>query len=221
MDENISKGTNAEETEKTYRYRTDNKSFMLYKEWEDIFGMLEDAEAGRLAKALFAYAKRGEAPEDFKGGLFMAFHIMSRQFDRDGEKWEQTCEKRSESGKKGGRPRKDSAEETGSDDDEESKKTKCFSEKPKEADKDKEKDKEKEKEKDIVKEKEKVKAKEKEKDKVKDKAREEEEEPERERSPYTDDDFLRAWNSSPGTALRSREEGGSLRRMGDMLQRNQ
>ena len=81
-------------------YRTDNKSFMLYKDWERYFEALgSDEDAGRLVKALFAYVKRGETAE-FEGALGMAFLMMSDQLARDGEKWEDTCAKRSESIKK-------------------------------------------------------------------------------------------------------------------------
>ncbi|MCR5123415.1 MAG: DUF6291 domain-containing protein [Ruminococcus sp.] len=83
-------------------FRTDNKSFMLYKDWEEIFETLGSFEdAGRLIMALFAYAGRGEKP-DFDGALKMAFMMISAQIDRDGEKWEETCKKRSEYASKGG-----------------------------------------------------------------------------------------------------------------------
>ncbi|HEZ7985992.1 MAG TPA: DUF6291 domain-containing protein [Ruminococcus sp.] len=83
-------------------YHTDNKSFPIYKDWEDIFNGLEsNEEAGQLIKALFAYAKRGEEA-DFKGGLKIAFIAMRQQIDRDGIKWEEMCNKNSINGKKGG-----------------------------------------------------------------------------------------------------------------------
>ena len=54
-------------------YHSENKSFQVYKEWEDIVEALgSDEEAGRLFKALFAYASRGEEP-DFSGALKIAF----------------------------------------------------------------------------------------------------------------------------------------------------
>lgn len=81
-------------------YRTDNKSFMVYKDWEEYIELLDsDEDAGRLFKALFAYAKRGEQP-DFTGALKMAFAMMSKFIDLDGHKWEETCAQRSKSAKK-------------------------------------------------------------------------------------------------------------------------
>ena len=100
-------------------YHTDNAVFLVYKDWESLFDSLDsNEEAGELIKALFAFAKRGEIAE-FSGALKMVFIFMSQQLERDGLKWEETCNRRSESGKKGGRPAKAK----------ESKKTNCFLEK--------------------------------------------------------------------------------------------
>lgn len=122
-------------------YHTDNAVFLMYKDWETLFDSLDsNEEAGELIRALFAFAKRGEIAE-FSGALKMAFIIMSRQIEKDGEKWEGVCEKNARNGAKGGRPKKPE-EPT------ETQKTERFSEKPKKADKDK--DKEEDKEKDII-----------------------------------------------------------------------
>jgi hypothetical protein len=108
-------------------YHEDNKSFMMYKEWEDYFESLDNMEeAGELIMALFAFAKRGEIAE-FKGALKMAFIMMTKQLDRDGKKWEERCRINAENGKKGGRPVKP-VENT--DENEKPKKTERFPEKP-------------------------------------------------------------------------------------------
>ena len=87
-------------------YHTDNKSFMVYKDWEEYVNLLEtDEDVGMLFKALFAYAKRGEEP-DFNGALKMAFAMMRNFIELDGVKWEETCERNSANGKLGGRPPK-------------------------------------------------------------------------------------------------------------------
>lgn len=81
-------------------YHTDNKSFIVFKDWEILVESLNnDEEVGRLFKGLFAFAKRGEQPQ-FEGALKMAFLVMSAQIARDGEKWEETCSKRQENIKK-------------------------------------------------------------------------------------------------------------------------
>lgn len=130
-------------------FHTDNKAFMLYKDWEDIFQALDSSEEiGELVMALFAYAKRGETPK-LSGGAKIAFLMMRAAIERDGIAWEETCAQRSECGKKGGRPKKsdesgntdEKAEQTdtSTDNAEEPKafsQTKRFSEKAKKADKD-------------------------------------------------------------------------------------
>ena len=131
-------------------YHEDNASFMIYKEWEEYFNSLDSIEeAGELIMALFAFAKRGEVAE-FKGALKMAFIVMSNQLERDGVKWERTCERRKAGGFKGGRPPKPKGSDENQEDTE---KTLRFSEKPLEPDKVKDKVKDKDKDKDKVKEK--------------------------------------------------------------------
>ena len=94
-------------------FHTDNKAFMLYKDWEDIFQALDSSEEiGELVMALFAYAKRGETPK-LSGGTKIAF-LMMRSIERDGIAWEEMCAQRSECGKKGGRPKK--SDESGNTD---------------------------------------------------------------------------------------------------------
>lgn len=87
-------------------FHTDNKAFMLYKDWENIFQALDSSEEiGELVMALFAYAKRGETPK-LSGGAKIAFLMMRAAIERDGIAWEEMCAQRSECGKKGGRPKK-------------------------------------------------------------------------------------------------------------------
>lgn len=76
-------------------YHTDNKSFIIYKDWEEYLETLTDEETGRLFKALFAYAKRVEETP-FDGALRMLFTMMRNTLERDGKKWEDVCEARSE-----------------------------------------------------------------------------------------------------------------------------
>lgn len=130
-------------------FHTDNKAFMLYKDWEDIFQALDSSEEiGELVMALFAYAKRGESPK-LSGGAKIAFLMMRAAIERDGIAWEEMCAQRSECGKKGGRPKKsdesgntdEKAEQTAASTDNAEKpkaftETKRFSEKAKKADKD-------------------------------------------------------------------------------------
>lgn len=85
-----------------------HSSFVLYKEYREYIDMLSDQETGRLFKALFSVLSGGEEPE-LEGSTKIVFKVIYGQIMRDLEKWEETCRKRSEAGKKGGRPAKTEA----------------------------------------------------------------------------------------------------------------
>ena len=76
------------------------KSFIIhidnFKQWD----MLDDVQAGKLIKALFRYAKSGETPEFSDGMTMMAFSFISEQLNRDMEKFQETCQKRSDAARK-------------------------------------------------------------------------------------------------------------------------
>ena len=78
------------------------KSFILYTDNRNQINMLSDQQAGRLFKALFAFAESGDIPTFDDGMTAMAFSFISSQISRDSEKYDEVCKKRSESGKKGG-----------------------------------------------------------------------------------------------------------------------
>ena len=123
-------------------FHTDNKAFMLYKDWEDIFQALDSSEEiGELVMALFAYAKRGETPK-LSGGTKIAFLMMRAAIERDGIAWEEMCAQRSECGKKGGRPKK--SDESGNTD-EKAEQTAASVDNAEDIDKDTDKDKDKDK----------------------------------------------------------------------------
>ena len=103
------------------------KGFLLYYDYRKHLSLLSDAERGKLLMALLNYGERGDMPEDLDGMAFMAFSFITGQMDRDAQKYADTCRKRSEAGKQGGRPKK----ETGKQD--KAKKTNGFSEKQTEA----------------------------------------------------------------------------------------
>lgn len=115
---------------KEKNYHTDNKSFMLYKDWERYFNMLSDSEIAMLVKGLFAFASRGEKLK-LEGMSAMAYEFMINSIERDGDKWEKKCQKNTQNGKKGGRPKANGFSENPTQ--------------PRKADKDKDKDKDKEK----------------------------------------------------------------------------
>ena len=72
--------------------KTAKMSFVMYNDWETILGVLNDGELGTLMRAVFAYVNRGEQP-GFDGALKVVFLMISQQLERDGEKWENICER--------------------------------------------------------------------------------------------------------------------------------
>ena len=93
------------------RFITENKSFMVYKEWEDLVSELDDEKAGKLFKAMFAYTRRGEEPK-LDTVTRLIFKVLKAQFDRDGEKWEKRCEQNRENAKKRWDTNPDDSEQT-------------------------------------------------------------------------------------------------------------
>lgn len=121
------------------------KGFVLLYDYKPHLSLLSDEERGQLLMALFDYGESGIEPE-LSGMALMAFSFIRGQMDRDRDKYLETCRKRSESGKRGGRPPKqgksldnkgesppenqgnfDNQEDA--DESAESKESKCFSEK--------------------------------------------------------------------------------------------
>lgn len=91
-------------------WRKDNKTFMLYKDWEKFFNSISDAQAGKLIKAAFAFVTRAEEPT-FKETLSIIFLMMKDTFERDGEKWAEKCNRNAKNGRKGGLAKKANATE--------------------------------------------------------------------------------------------------------------
>lgn len=83
----------------------EHKSFIIYKDWRVLVDTLEDTSAGRLFKALFAYACDGErsALEDVQQ-IQALYEFMVQQIEKNEEKYQQRCKKNAENGAKGGRP---------------------------------------------------------------------------------------------------------------------
>jgi hypothetical protein len=87
---------------------TDKKSFVLYCDQQNIFNMLPDEIAGKLIKHILAYVN-DENPVADDLVLQLAFEPIKMQLKRDLRHWDEVREKRSESGKLGGRPKKQTA----------------------------------------------------------------------------------------------------------------
>lgn len=115
---------------------SDKKSFVMYESWGAAIEKMSNEQAGELIKAIYAYQKDPDAvPED--PALAFVFELIKQQLDADSQRYKEACAARSEAGKKGGRP-KTNASDKKQMVSEESKKSKCFSEKAKKADNDNE-----------------------------------------------------------------------------------
>lgn len=87
------------------------KGFFTYFHMSEMLEVLTDNQAGRLYKALLRYGDNGELT-DFSDDqpLMMAFIMMRKEIDINVEKYNKTCERNRENGKKGGRPKKEQSE---------------------------------------------------------------------------------------------------------------
>lgn len=83
----------------------DKSSFLLYTEYGEEVAMLSHKEAGLLLKAIFSHAAGEEEPV-LTGGAKILYSILRRRMDKDRERYEETCQKRGEYGRLGGRPKK-------------------------------------------------------------------------------------------------------------------
>lgn len=87
------------------------QSVVIYTDYLEHLMKLPYEECGKLFLAILTYAKTGVRLDGLSPAADMAFSFISARIDRDKAKYEQACEKRRENGKKGGRPRKEEAEE--------------------------------------------------------------------------------------------------------------
>lgn len=115
---------------------SDKKSFVMYESWGAAIEKMSNEQAGELIKAIYAYQKDPDAvPED--PALAFVFELIKQQLEADSQRYKEACAARSEAGKKGGRPKANASDKKQMVS-EESKKSKCFSEKAKKADNDNE-----------------------------------------------------------------------------------
>lgn len=99
-------------------------SFVLYIDSLFILDELNNEQAGQLFKAIKAYHLNEDYELDF--ALNLVFMLFKNQFERDNQKYLNTCERNRNNGAKGGRPKKPK----------ETEKTQVVLKKPKKADND-------------------------------------------------------------------------------------
>ena len=77
----------------------EKSSFVVYYEWEEMFGYMTDKQIADMLRAMFSYAKRGELPEFSNPLLNSNFCIMKYAIDRDNSKYSAKCIKNKENAK--------------------------------------------------------------------------------------------------------------------------
>ena len=75
-------------------------SFVMYKSWAEMMTDMPDKELAELVKAIACYQTGKEYAID-NPMVAAVFNMIRDQFDKDNEKYEETCKRRSENGKKG------------------------------------------------------------------------------------------------------------------------
>ena len=86
------------------------KSFLLHIDSLDILDDLTDEQAGQLFKAIKSYQKKEEVM--LNSLVKMAFLPFKNQFARDDEKYDLTCKRRAEAGRKGGEAKASKSQQT-------------------------------------------------------------------------------------------------------------
>ena len=84
----------------------EKKSFILYLDNAKQVNMLTDEQAGKFIKAVYKFAETGEETEFDDIALNIVYSFIADNIKRDTAKYQETCMRRSENGKKGGRPPK-------------------------------------------------------------------------------------------------------------------
>ena len=86
-------------------------SFIMYGDYSKYVRYMTDEEAGKLIKAVFAYAYDKQRAE-FEGIVGMAYDLFIDNIERDNEKFMNTCKARSAAGKKSAQLRKAKSNKT-------------------------------------------------------------------------------------------------------------
>lgn len=82
-------------------------TLILYESFYEQFQLLDVEDRGKLITAVFEYAFGNREPTGLSPLLQMAFCPIRYAVDRDRQLYLAKCQKNTENGKKGGRPRKD------------------------------------------------------------------------------------------------------------------
>ena len=75
--------------------RIENKTFILYSNYEPMINALSDEAAGQLLKAIYSYHSTGDIPDsdDMDRTAFALLQTMIPLFDESLEKYKETCKR--------------------------------------------------------------------------------------------------------------------------------
>ena len=80
------------------------KGFMFYLSHKENLAELSDSQLGMLLRSLIDFAETEKPQKIADPVVHMAYKFMISQIRQDIKKYEETCQKNSQNGKKGGRP---------------------------------------------------------------------------------------------------------------------
>ena len=83
----------------------EHNSFLIYKDNAPLVESCTDEQAGKLFKALFAFACDGEELVTDDRMLKGFYTVFRNSIQRDDQKYQERCRVNAENGKKGGRPK--------------------------------------------------------------------------------------------------------------------
>lgn len=89
----------------------EKKSLLLYYDYQQHFDFLTDEQVGKIIKSMLSYEIDGVFPEFDEPIMKMTFSFIKSNLDRDKQKFFEKCEKNTENGRKGGRPRQNQSNE--------------------------------------------------------------------------------------------------------------
>ena len=69
-------------------------SFILHDDQFECFSLLSMEQRGLLITAIFEFRRTGTTTQDLSEAAYMAYYLITRQLDRDSQRYERICEKR-------------------------------------------------------------------------------------------------------------------------------
>lgn len=90
----------------------EQKSFLMYGNWQPLFSCLSDEDAGKLIKALFDFAVNGIETGCLPPNVEGLYIFMSETIKQNMSKWEESKKKRIEAGRLGGLAKSSNAKQS-------------------------------------------------------------------------------------------------------------